>query len=199
MSEPAQTISIKTSRLQLRPLKEADLAAFAAYRSDPEVARYQGWSAPYSMEQAASFLEEMRRARPGTPGTWFQLAIERQAQPGIIGDCAFQVLANDERQAQIGFTLARAFQKQGYAAEAVRGLLDFLFAEYSLHRITAVCDALNTASARLLERIGMRREGQYLENVWFKGAWGDEYSYAILEREWRRTRDRETPGSQSAD
>jgi aminoglycoside 6'-N-acetyltransferase len=199
MAESTKMISIKTSRLRLRPLKESDLAAFAAYRSDPEVARYQGWSAPYSMEQAESFLEEMSRARPGTPGTWFQLAIERQAQPGIIGDCAFQVLANDERQAQIGFTLARPFQKQGYAAEAVAGLLDFLFAEYSLHRISAVCDALNTASARLLERVGMRREGQYIENVWFKGAWGDEYFYAVLEREWRQMRDRERSGSRPAD
>ena len=103
------------------------------------------------------------------------------AKPGIIGDCAFQVLPEDARQAQIGFTLSRPYQKQGYASEAVRALVGFLFSEYRLHRITATCDALNLASARLLERIGMRREGQYVENVWFKGAWGDEL-YAILER-----------------
>jgi len=80
----------------------------------------------------------------------------------------------------------------------VRALLDFLFSEYGLHRITAVCDALNVPSARLLERIGMRREGQFLENVWFKGAWGDEYSYAILEREWRQIRNPEGLGSSPA-
>lgn len=191
-------ILLRTSRLQLRPLQESELAAFAAYRSDPEVARYQSWSAPYSLEQARVFLKDMNRAQPGTPGHWFQLAIERQTQPGLIGDCAFQVLQDDERQAQIGYTLARPFQKQGYAAEAVRALLDFLFSEYGLHRITAVCDALNVPSARLLERIGMRREGQFLENVWFKGAWGDEYSYAILEREWRQIRNPEGLGSSPA-
>jgi RimJ/RimL family protein N-acetyltransferase len=122
----------------------------------------------------------MCRAQPGTPGAWFQLAIERQAEPGLIGDCAFQILRHDERQAQIGFTLARPYQRQGYAAEAVRALLDFLFSEYQLHRITAVCDALNLPSARLLERLGMRREGHYLENVWFKGRGGTRYAYAIL-------------------
>jgi RimJ/RimL family protein N-acetyltransferase len=178
-------IRLKTPRLLLRPFQDPDLTAFAAYRSDPEVARYQGWSAPFSMDQAREFLERMNKAVPGTPGTWFQLALERQAEPGIIGDCAFQVLREDARQAQIGFTLSQPFQKHGYAAEAVRALVDFLFSEYGLHRITATCDALNVASARLLERIGMRREAHYIGNIWFKGAWGDEYLYAVLEREWR--------------
>lgn len=182
-------IHLRTPRLRLRPFQESDLAAFAEYRSDPEVARYQSWSAPYSMEHAQEFLGQMNRTTPGVPGSWFQLAMERQDEPGIIGDCAFQVQAEDSRQAQVGFTLARQHQKHGYAAEAVRALVDFLFSEYQLHRITATCDALNLASARLLERIGMRREAEYRENVWFKGAWGDEYLYAILESEWRNTRE----------
>ena len=181
-------IDLTTARLRLRPFQESDLVEFSAYRSDPAVARFQGWSAPFSRDQARAFLEEMQRTRPGSPGAWFQLAIERQAQPGIIGDCGFQVLEDEPRQAQIGFTLARPFQKQGYAAEAVRALLDFLFSQYELHRVTAICDALNLASATLLERLGMRREGHHLQNVWFKGAWGDEFSYAILQSEWRRLR-----------
>jgi aminoglycoside 6'-N-acetyltransferase len=191
-------ISLTTTRLQLRPFRESDLPPFSAYRSDPELARYQSWTAPYSMEDAQAFLEYMNGATPGTPGSWFQLAMERHAEPGIIGDCAFQVLADDARQAQIGFTLAAAFQGQGYASEAVRALVDFLFLEYKLHRVTAICDALNLTSARLLERIGMRREGHYIENVWFKGAWGDEYLYAILEREWRGLRDLEGRGGAGA-
>jgi RimJ/RimL family protein N-acetyltransferase len=181
-------LTLRTGRLQLRPFQESDLPAFAAYRSDPEVARYQSWTAPYSMEQASAFLEYMKHVIPGTPGTWFQLAMERHAQPGIIGDCAFQVLPENASQAQIGFTLSRPFQQQGYAIEAVRALMDFLFSEYKLHRITATCDVLNLASAGLLERIGMRREAHYIENIWFKGAWGDEYLYAILDREWRELR-----------
>lgn len=188
MAEQTMTILLRTSRLFLRPLAEPDLGAFAAYRSDPEVARYQTWTAPYSLERARRLLEEISRASPGTPGSWFQLVIERQGQPGIIGDCAFQILANDPRQAQIGFNLATAYQRQGYATEAVTGLLDYLFAEQHLHRVTATCDALNLSSARLLERLGMRREGHYLENIWFKGAWGDEFEYAMLDKEWQESR-----------
>ena len=180
-------LTLRTDRLQLRPLQASDLPAFTAYRSDPEVARYQSWSAPYSLDQAGALLEKMNSAPPGTPGAWFQVAIERLAAPGIIGDCAFQILPDDARQAQIGFTLSSPFQKQGYAAEAVRALMGFLFTEYQLHRITATCDALNGASARLMERIGMRREAHRMQNIWFKGAWGDEYEYAILENEWRKT------------
>jgi len=177
---------LKTPRLFLRPFQAADLESFAGYRSDPEVARYQSWTPPFSLDQAETFLKEMERARPGTPGNWYQIAVERQSQPGIIGDCAFQVLAEDERQAEIGFTFSRSFQKQGYAAEAVRRLLDYLFGELHLHRVTATCDVENTASFRLLERVGMRREAHFIENIWFKGAWGSEYAYALLYRELSR-------------
>ena len=177
-------IILKSKNLILRPLLETDLEYFASYRSDPGVARYQSWSTPYTLNQAANLLKLMNSFPAGTPGNWYQLAIERQVQPGIIGDCVFQILAHDHRQARIGFTLAQPFQKKGYATEAVKCLLTYLFDELHLHRVSAVCDAENIASARLLERLGMRREGQLIENIWFKGSWGSEYLYAILDREW---------------
>lgn len=177
-------IWLKTHRLLLRPFQESDLDGFACYRSDPEVARYQSWATPYSLDQAAAFLEKMKLAQAGAPGAWYQLAVERQSQPGLIGDCAFQALAEEARHAQIGFTFSRIHQRQGYATEAVRRLLDYLFSELHLHRVTATCDVENLASTRLLERIGMRREAQFIENVWFKGAWGSEYSYALVYKEW---------------
>jgi len=177
-------IKIKTDRLILRPFQESDLNAFSDYRSDPEVARYQSWSAPFSLDQARSFLVEINRVEPGTPGYWYQFAIERRNNPGIIGDCGFQVWKEDEKQAYIGFSFAQKYQKQGYASEAVHRVLEFLFTEFRLHRVSAICDVDNTASARLLEGMGMRREAHLIENIWFKGSWGSEYTYAILEREW---------------
>ena len=106
MNRPWQSSSLRAQRVHLRPFQKSDLAAFAAYRSEPEVARYQSWTAPYSLDQAVAFLEEMKRTQPGTPGVWCQLAVERQTEPGIIGDCAFQVLTHDDRQAEIGFTFS---------------------------------------------------------------------------------------------
>jgi RimJ/RimL family protein N-acetyltransferase len=188
-------LHFKTSRLLLRPFQETDLAAFVAYRSDPDVAHYQSWTSPYTLDQAMAFLREMELAQPGAPGTWYQLAVERQGQPGLIGDCAFQVFADDERQAQIGFTFSPAYQKQGYATEAVNGLLDYLFGEMRLHRVTATCDVENEASVRLLERLGMRREAQFIENIWFKDAWGSEYVYALLYEEWSRAHNTASSGS----
>jgi aminoglycoside 6'-N-acetyltransferase len=179
-------ISLTTPRLHLRPFQESDLEAFVAYRSDPDVARYQSWTPPFTQDQAAAFLNDMTLAQAGQPGVWYQLAVERQVQPGIIGDCAFQVLADDDQQAEIGFTFSRLYQQQGYATEAVRGLLDYLFDDLRLHRVTATCDVENVASFRLLERVGMRREAHRVENIWFKGAWGSEYVYAVLDREWSR-------------
>jgi [ribosomal protein S5]-alanine N-acetyltransferase len=109
---------------------------------------------------------------------------------GLIGDCAFQVLphdvGHDPRQAEIGFSFARALQGQGFATEAVSRLLDYLFGDLNLHRVVAITDAENRAAARLLERLGLRREGAFVENVWFKGAWGSEFYYALLHHEWAR-------------
>jgi len=173
----------KTPRLLLRPFQEMDSESFASYRSDPRVARYQSRSSPYTLDQAIVFLKEMEIVQAGAPGTWYQLAVERQCQPGLIGDCAFEVSANDKCQAQIGFTFAPAFQKQGYATEAVKGLLDYMSGELHLHRVVATCEVENEASVRLLERLGMRREAAWIENVWFKGAWGSEYVYALLYKE----------------
>jgi RimJ/RimL family protein N-acetyltransferase len=178
---------LSTGRLVLRLFQEPDLDALLAYRNDPEVARYQSWTS-FSREEAEAFLASQRDLAPGTPGEWVQIALERRESPGLIGDCAVKVLADDPRQAEIGFTLARAWQGHGYGTEAVTALLAYLFETLGLHRVFAVTDAENAAAAALLERAGLRREGHLLENIWFKGAWGSEFLYALLEREWRGAR-----------
>jgi RimJ/RimL family protein N-acetyltransferase len=178
---------LETPRLLLRPFESRDIQAFSDYRSDPEVARYQGWTAPYSRAQAALFVAEMMSAVPGQPEHWYQLAVERKAAEGLIGDIAFRLSA-DARQSEVGFTLARAHQGQGYAAEAVGRLVDYLFADLNLHRVFANCDPQNAASIRLLERLGFRREGLFVDSLWYKGTWASELWYALLRREWETHR-----------
>ena len=94
----------------------------------------------------------------------------------------------DARQAEIGFTLSRAYQGQGYATEAVSRLLDYAFGEMGLHRVVAITDQRNEPSFGLLERLGMRREGSFVRNAWFKGEWASEYLYAVLGEEWLKER-----------
>lgn len=176
-------LEILTPRLRIRPFRDSDLEAFLAYRNDPEVARYQGWSLPYARESALEFLTEMKDKQP-TPGEWLQLSIELRSTGETIGDLAFHLMKSDPRQAYLGYSLSRAHWGQGYASEAVRALLGYLFRERDLHRIVAECDVDNTASQKLLERLGFRREAHLVENVFFKGQYGSEYHYAILQREW---------------
>jgi aminoglycoside 6'-N-acetyltransferase len=177
--------SLETERLILRSFRAADADTFAAYRSDPLVAQYQGWEAPYALDTARLFCAEMSRQPVGIPGEWCQRALELKAGGEMIGDVAFCVLKEDDRQAEIGFTLSRRYQGQGYATEALRRLLAYLFDELQLHRVRANCDPQNTASSRLLERLGLRLEGHMRQSLWFKGRWADEYWYAILREEWQ--------------
>jgi RimJ/RimL family protein N-acetyltransferase len=175
---------LETTRLILRQFKESDLEAFLAYRNDPEVATYQGWDVPFSRHEAAEFVHKMAIVRPA-PGRWIQTAIELKWTHEMIGDVAFHIKKDDERQAMIGYSLARPFWGYGYAYEAVSGLLRYLFGELHLHRVIAECDVENTASWKLLEKLGFRREAHLVENIYFKGRYGSEYHYALLGREWK--------------
>ena len=182
MFKPVFT-EIETSRLRLRRLKDSDMTLFMSYRNDPMVAKYQSWES-ISETEAQKFIQEQKEIQAGAPGKGIQIAIELKATGELIGDCYFMIHALDYRQAEIGFTLSRKYQGYGYATEAVSSFLDYAFHTFDLHRVIAITDCENRASVALLERLGMRREGHFIQNTWFKGKWGDEYLYAILEEEW---------------
>ena len=176
--------SIETPRLLLRHFTLADLPTLLAYRNDPLVAKYQSWESMTDAEGRA-FIEEMQQSQPGVAGAGFQFAIARKPSGLHIGDCFFTLLDHDPRQAEIGYSLARAHWGQGLATEALSAILAYSFRTLALHRVIAVTDCRNQASVALLERLGMRREGHFLKHVWFKGAWADEYQYAMLDEEWQ--------------
>src|SRR3712207_1305880 len=110
--------SLESERLILRRFAGSDLEPFLAYRNDPEVARYQSWDSCTERE-ATALIEGLKSEQPGTPGEWFQFAIESNETCALVGDCALRV-EEDGKQAEIGFTLAREHQGKGYAAEADR-------------------------------------------------------------------------------
>ncbi|VVJ17972.1 Acetyltransferase [Amycolatopsis camponoti] len=165
----------RTERLVVRRFAAGDVAAFTAYRSDPEVARYQGWDAPVPEAAARRLVHEFATAVEGKPG-WFQYAVERDGV--LIGDVGIR-LAGNRKQAEVGFTIARAHQGNGYASEAVQCVLDRVFAT-GVRRVSAECDARNTASARLLERLGFTREGVRRRHTWLKGEWTDDLLFGLL-------------------
>lgn len=180
---------VLTERLILRRFASSDREPFLQYRQDPEVARYQGWS-DYTREQAVAFVNEMASAEADVPGTWIQIAIGVRETGEMAGDCAVHTCEDDSTRVEIGFTLDRKHQGKGYAREAVNALLEYLFGTLNKRRVTAIVDVRNEPSVRLLEDLGMRREGHFVENIWFKGEWGSEYQYAMLRWEWDRLRSR---------
>ena len=174
----------ETERLIIRPFEAADAETFSAYRSDPEVARYQCWEAPYPVENAHEFIQKVQAWQHGTLDEWLQLAILRKDTGEMIGDCAFCIL-KDGKQAEIGLTLARHAHGYGYAQEVTLRLLAYLFDELGMQRVRANCDPRNVPSWRVLERVGMRREAHMLRSTWLKGEWTDDYWYAMLAEEWQ--------------
>jgi RimJ/RimL family protein N-acetyltransferase len=173
---------IVTERLLLRRFRKADAQILAGYRSDPEVARYQSWDAPFPLLRAETAVDNFMASDPGQAG-WFQYAIEHAEEKVLIGDVAVH-LHDNLKQAEIGFTLATAYQKRGYATEAVAAVLDRLFRVQGLHKVTGECDARNRNSAALMERLGFSREGHLRQQTWIKGEWTDDLIYGLLAEEW---------------
>jgi RimJ/RimL family protein N-acetyltransferase len=157
---------VETARLVLRRLREEDLGAFMEYLNDPVVARYQSWES-YTEEAAREVIGRQEGVEPGAPGQWFTFAAELKGAGVLVGHVALSVKADDPRQAEIGFTFARGQQGRGLAREAAEGVLDYAFGVLGLHRVVAVTDCENVRSVALLERLGMRREGHFVENIWF--------------------------------
>jgi RimJ/RimL family protein N-acetyltransferase len=182
MSTTAFT-KMESARLVLRRPADADLGHFLAYLNDPVVARYQSWES-FTEQQARDVIESQKNLEPGTPGHWFTFAAELKETGNMIGHVSLSVKGDDHRQAEMGFTFAREQQGRGLAHEAAEAVLDYAFGVMGLHRVMATADCENERSVALLGRLGMRREGHFVENIWFKGAWGSEYLYALLQQEW---------------
>jgi RimJ/RimL family protein N-acetyltransferase len=178
---------ITTERLAIRGLEARDAQRIFEYRSRPEVSRFQSWGTR-SPEEIQAYIRELSTTEPGTPGVWYQVGIMFPAGNELIGDCGFCVLETEPRQAEVGIALATEFQGRGYAAEALRALLDYLFTRLGKHRVFGSVDPRNLSSLRLMQRIGMRQEGHFVQSVWFKGEWVDDVIFAMLAREWNRKR-----------
>jgi RimJ/RimL family protein N-acetyltransferase len=151
---------IVTPRLRLRPFRADDLPAFVAYRSAPDVARYQSWDPTYSMADAEGLLSSQEGVEFGQPGVWMQLAATERDGDALLGDCAVHVLDNVPATAEVGVTFAPEHQGRGFASEALAAVVGRLFEDVGMGRIYAEADARNVAVHRLLERLGFRCEGR---------------------------------------
>ncbi len=183
ISSPPSLLPRRTARLVLRPFRYGDEADVLAYRGRPDVVRYMP---PEPLEQAAAtefITERIDATSIRADHDRISIAVEHEGR--VIGDVLVRAGMLADRQAEIGWALNPQYHGQGLATEAARELLALAFDDLGMHRAFAQLDPRNAASARVCQRLGMRQEAHFRQNIWFKGEWGDTAIYAILAQEWR--------------
>ena len=175
---------IVTDRLVLRPFRTSDADALYDLRSRPEVTRYLYWPEATPEGVRDVIAQRLTMTKLAAEGDALVLAVEVAQTGQMIGEVDLSLVSIEHRHAEIGAILHPDHQGRGYAAEAVKALLDLAFITLKLHRVTAQTNAGNEASARAMTRLGMRQEGHLRECVRFAGKWHDELVFAILADEW---------------
>ncbi len=179
-------IIYETPRLIIRRFQAVDLQDTFEILSDPEVAKYEFWDT-YDLDETREDIEIQAAVEPGTFGVWNEFAVQLKDGGKVIGNIAFKPNHIEQKQVEIGFHFNRKFHGQGYGYEAVMGLIKYLWT-LGMHRIWAVVDTRNLPSWKLMEKLGLRREGHMVQNCFVRGEWCDEYLYALLKQDWRSGR-----------
>jgi RimJ/RimL family protein N-acetyltransferase len=185
---PLSHSPIETERLILRPFTGHDFAALYSLHSLPEVAEFMYW-APRSREEVWEALAKRVRnaVAVGTEPEELEMAVALRSDGVLIGETNLNLTSRANRQGEVGFVLHPGYQGNGYGTEAVAATLTAGFARFGLHRIFGRCNARNHASARLMERLGMRLEAHLRQSELVKGVWCDVFEYAVLASEWPGT------------
>jgi RimJ/RimL family protein N-acetyltransferase len=176
---------LATERLVLRPFTGGDFDALYAIHSDAEVARYL-YNGPRDAAEVRGLLaRKIEGATLSAEGDWLSAAVVLRETDDVVGDIALQLVSREHSLGELGFVFNPEHHGRGYATEAAAVFLRVAFEDFGLHRVIGRTEARNTASARVLEKIGMRREAHLVENEFVKGEWQSELVYALLDREWR--------------
>lgn len=170
---------LQTDRLILRPFDKSDGRALYSYLSDPEVVKFE----PYGVMSLAECEKEAERRQ--TDEAFIAVCLKDGTLIGNI----YLSNADEFNCRELGYVFSKHHQGKGYATEACQKCLEYAFTALNARRVIAMCDPQNTQSYRLLERLGMRREAHFIENVYFhkdangEPIWKDTYVYSILKSE----------------
>lgn len=180
-------MQLETTRLHLREFTLSDWPAVQAYCADPVVVQYMPFG-PNTDAETQAWLRWCVEQSQADPRRIYALAVILKSEGQLIGNCTLALNPVELREAAFSYLLNQADWGQGYATEALQALFDFGFTVLGLHRVADAVDPANVASIRVLEKLGLRREGHLREALWHRGRWCDEYLYAILSREWQAQR-----------
>jgi len=176
--------TMETERLILRPFNADDFDDLYAYQSRPDVARYLHWEARDRAQVRQALAEQCAEITVDAEGKWLTFAVVWREVKTVVGEIGLKWLSQENRQGEMGFVFNPDYHGRGLATEAAEAMLALGFGSLGWHRIIGSCDVRNHASARLMERIGMRKEAHFIHSEFIKGEWTDEFVFAILEQEW---------------
>ncbi|WP_277212005.1 GNAT family N-acetyltransferase [Isoptericola croceus] len=177
-------LPVRTSRLVLRTYRDEDIEPLLDYYADPEVARFL-LEEPWTYDDADAQLA-LRKQRTGIDGPASALALVVEHEGAVVGDISLWTTGDTVSRGEVGWAFHPAYGGRGFATEALRSLLGIAFDRYRMHRVVAQLDARNEPSAKLCERVGMRREGYLRADWWSKGEWTDTLVFGMLASEWQR-------------
>lgn len=175
-----------TSRLVLREFRDSDYNDLRAIETLLETHYYEKGTP--SEDATREFLSVAQISARQHPRTLYRLALTVQPSERILGRIKLVVNNSETREWEIGWAVHSQEWGKGYATEAARRVMRLAFEELNVHRLIAFCNAGNTASARVMEKLGMRQDGRLREALWWQGRWADELVYAILESDWNDLR-----------
>ncbi len=182
--DPQIPLPIRTPRLILRDFEATDFDAVHAYASDPDVTRHTPWG-PNTEADTRDAIARSLESQGARPRHEYNLAIIDPARDLLIGSIGLHPRDPANRTVETGYCLRADAWGRGFASEAARALVGAGFARLGLHRVFATCDARNQASAHVLEKLGMRREGHFRRDREIRGHWRDTLLYAVLAEDWR--------------
>ncbi len=176
-------MQLAAERLILREFVEDDWRALHAIESIPDVVRYLPFE-PRTEADAREYVQGLIVFAAEVPRNVFDLAITVRGDDAMIGRCGMRRRDGEPRVGYLWFVLDPAHAGKGYGTEAARAWLAYAFDELKLHRVFGECDPRNPSSARVMEKLGMRREAEHVEDVCIKGEWCGTLVFAMLDREW---------------
>ena len=178
---------IETARLLLRPLTVADADDLLEYQSDPDVIRFIPWPVRDRAMVVDAITRLLEFTTAGEANQNETYAMELKSTGKVIGQVNFMFKESHDYQREIGYVINPAFGGQGYTHEALTAMVTHIFEASDIERVYAKIDARNTASEKVAQRLGMRKEAHHIRDDFFKGEWTDSLIYAVLKSEWTPT------------
>ncbi|MFT4925343.1 MAG: ribosomal-protein-alanine N-acetyltransferase [Phenylobacterium sp.] len=174
---------LQTERLTIRRFKSTDLAYEKTQHQNSEVMKFI--RKPLTDEQSLVFFANFIKPYQCQDGEWFGLCVTLKDAPDVnVGAISFRFEAFDFGIVEIGYRFDSKHQGKGYATEAVTALVDFVFNRLQVHKVIAYCDVLNTASFKIMEKLGMQREGLLRQSYQIGELFSDTLVYGLLRDEW---------------